>query len=170
MVELLHPVAGEPTAIFERAPRSIEIHELHPREVAVVRVEVPAAEMPKAFGEAIGEVESRMAEAGVEVAGPPFARYLGFGPVITAEIGCPVWRAAPHVGRVYPAQLPGGRVASILHVGPYEALAQTYEVLEAWLADVGAKASGPMWEVYWSDPGAEPDPAMWRTEMLVPLD
>ncbi len=170
MVELLHPVADEPTAIFERAPGSIEVHELHPREVAVIRVDVPVAELPRAIGEAIGEVESRMAEAGVEMAGPPFARYLGFGPVVAAEIGCPVRRPAPHVGRVFPAQLPGGRIASILHVGPYETINDTYARLEAWLADTGATAGGPMWEVYWSDPVAEPDPATWRTEVLVPLD
>jgi AraC family transcriptional regulator len=54
-------------------------------------------------------------------------------------------------------------------VGPYEALEGTYAALQAWLDEVGATASGPMWEVYWSDPGAEPDPARWRTELLVPL-
>jgi hypothetical protein len=126
--------------------------------------------MPTAVGEAIGEVEARMAEAGVTVAGPPFARYLAFGPAVVAEVGCPVWRPAPHVGRVYPGQLPGGRSASILHVGPYEDLEGTYTALQAWLDEVGATATGPMWEIYWSDPGAEPDPATWRTEILVPLD
>jgi effector-binding domain-containing protein len=170
MVELLHPVAGEPTAVFERAPGSIEVHELHPREVAVVRVEVPVTGLPNAFGEAICEIESRMAEAGVEVAGPPFARYLELAAErIVAEIGCPVWRPAPHVGRVYPGQLPGGRVATILHVGPYDGLADTYGILERWLTESGATAAGPMWEVYWSDPNAEPDPATWRTVIHVPL-
>jgi hypothetical protein len=111
-----------------------------------------------------------MAEAGVEVAGPPFARYLAFEPVIVAEIGCPVWRPAPHVGRVFPGQLPGGRVATILHVGPYDTLAATYDVLQRWLTDAGATPSGPMWEVYWTDPEAEPDPATWRTMIHVPLD
>jgi effector-binding domain-containing protein len=169
MVDLSQPVALEPTAIFERAPGSIEIHELHPREVAIIRVEVPVAEMPRAIGEAIGEIQSRMAEAGVAVAGPPFARYLSFDHVVVAEIGCPVWRPAPHVGRVYPGRLPGGRAASIVHIGPYDGLELTYGRLQRWLADVGATTTGPMWEVYWSDPEAEPDPAVWRTEILVPL-
>jgi effector-binding domain-containing protein len=171
MVELLHPVSGEPTAVFEREAGSIEIHELHPREVATVRVAVPMAELPTAMGEAIGEIESRMAEAGVGIAGPPFARYLSFQPArIEADIGCPVLRPAPHVGRVFPGQLPGGRVASIVHVGPYETLEHTYEHLQRWLGDAGVQGTGPMWEVYWSDPGAEPDPSTWRTEILVPLD
>ena len=170
MVELLHPVPGEPAAVFDRAPGSIEVHELHPREVAIVRVEVPMAELPNTMGEAMCEVEAQMKEAGVEVAGPPFARYLELAPDrIVAEIGFPVWRPAPHVGRVFPGQLPGGRVATILHLGPYAGLAETYAKLERWLTESGATAAGPMWEGYWSDPTAEPDPATWRTMIHVPL-
>jgi len=169
MVDQLASTDIHPDEVFERAPGSIEVHDLHPREVAIVRIEVTVPEMPQAFGEAIGEIERRMAEAGVEVSGPPFARYLAFGPRIVAEIGCPVWRPAPHVGRVYPGQLPGGRVATILHVGPYDGLATTYSMLERWLDETGSKAAGPMWEVYWSDPEAEPDPATWRTVIHVPL-
>lgn len=171
MVELLQPVAGEPTAIFERTPGEVEIHELHPREVAIVRMEVAPDALSAAIGDAIGEIEARMAEAGVDVAGPPFARYLGFSPTcIEAEIGCPVWRPAPHAGRVFPGRLPGGRAASVVHVGPYDGLEHTYDRLQAWLAAAGIAATGPMWEVYWSDPQSEPDPATWRTEILVPLD
>jgi effector-binding domain-containing protein len=171
MVELLHPVADEPPAVFERTPGEVQIHQLHPREIAIVRVDVPPAQLPEAIGEAIGEIEARMTEAGVEVAGPPFARYLDLGPLrIVAEIGCPVWRPAPHVGRVYPGRLGGGRAASIVHVGPYDGLAATYERLQRWLDEGGAHGTGPMWEVYWSDPVAEPDPATWRTEILIPLD
>ena len=170
MVDQLQSTADEPAAVFERAPGSIEVHELRPREVAIVRVAVPVTELPNAFGEAIGEIESRMAEAGVEVCGPPFARYLELAPDrVVAEIGCPVWRPAPHVGRVYPGQLPGGRVATILHVGPYDGLADTYGTLERWIAETGATACGSMWEVYWSDPEAEPDPATWRTVIHLPL-
>ena len=34
---------------------------------------------------------------------------------------------------------------------------------------MGVQPLGPMWEIYWSDPEAEPDPATWRTEILVPI-
>ena len=130
MVELLHPVGGEPGMVFERTPGAIEIHELRPREVALVRVDIVAEAFPAAIGEAIGEIEARMAEAGVDVAGPPFTRYLSFcADRIEAEIGCPVWRPAPHAGRVFPGRLPGGRVASVIHVGPYDTIEQTYEHL-----------------------------------------
>jgi len=171
MVELTHPATGEPTTVFERTPGVMEIRDIRPRETAVIHVDVPVDMLPTAIGEAIGEIERHMAEAGVEVAGPPFVRYLNFGPLrILAEIGLPVWRPAPHVGRVFPARLPGGRVASVVHEGPYERLAATYVRLQAWLDDAGLRGTGPMWEVYWSDPEAEPDPATWRTEILMPVE
>lgn len=171
MVEQLQPVAAEPSKVFERTPDEIEIHELHPRETAVIHVEVPPDRLPAAVREAIGEITSRMAEAGVGLAGPPFTRYLSFGPLrILAEIGCPVWRPAPHVGRVFPGRLPGGRAASMVHVGHLEDLATAYVRLQRQLDASGLHGTGPMWEVYWSDPGAEPDPATWRTEILIPLD
>jgi effector-binding domain-containing protein len=170
MVEMLQPTAVEPTAVFDRTPGELEIHELHPREAAIIRVAVPLAGMPAAIGDALGEVARCMGEAGVTLAGPPFTRYLAFSPEqIVAEAGFPVLRPAPAIGRVEPATLPGGRTASMVHPGPFETIERTYAHLMASLADVGLQPSGPMWEVYWSDPEAEPDPATWRTEILVPL-
>ncbi len=110
------------------------------RETAVIAVDVAPDELPDAIGVAIGEVEAAMREAGVGLAGPPFARYLAFEPRIRAEIGFPVLRPAPHVGRVFPGRLPGGRVASIVHIGSYDGLEQTYGLMHRWLARAGPRA------------------------------
>ena len=32
----------------------------------------------------------------------------------------------------------------------------------------GIETTGPLWEIYWTDPGIEPDPKKWRTQILVP--
>ncbi len=170
MVELLQPTAVTPTPVFDRAAGEVEIHELHPQEAAIICVDAPLAELPQAIGEALREVHERMAAAGVELAGPPFTRYPSVDPdQIRGEAGFPVMRPAPAVGRVEPSRLPGGRVASIIHLGPYEALDQTYDQLQRSLDSSGLHATGPMWEVYWTDPDMEPDPDRWRTEIIVPL-
>jgi effector-binding domain-containing protein len=70
---------------------------------------------------------------------------------------------------VEPFELPGGRVVTGTHVGPYEALAQTYEQLVAWAGAEGLTLAEGMWESYLSDPGAEPDPSTWRTLIVWPL-
>ena len=170
MTDLLHPVSDQPPAAPDRPPAVPEIHRLAMRETAVIAVDVAQDELPGAIGAAIGEVETAMREAGVGLAGPPFARYLAFEPRIRAEIGFPVQRPAPHVGRVFPGRLPGGRVASVVHIGPYDGLERTYGLMHRWLAEMGLAPNGPIWEVYWSDPETEPDPATWRTEIFAPLE
>jgi effector-binding domain-containing protein len=170
MTDLLHAVAAEPQAVFDRLHATPEIHRLPMRETAVIAVDVASDDLSTALGTAIAEVEAAMTEAGVTLAGPPFARYLAVEPRVRAEIGFPVLRPSPHVGRVFPGTLPGGRVASVVHVGPFDRLQQTYAVLFRWLAELGLQPTGPVWEVYWSDPEAEPDPATWRTEIFAPIE
>jgi DNA gyrase inhibitor GyrI len=65
--------------------------------------------------------------------------------------------------------LPGGRVASTWHVGSYHELPRTYARLEAWIDEQGYTRRGAAWEIYWTDPGIEPDPAKWRTQVLWPI-
>jgi effector-binding domain-containing protein len=161
------PMTGEADA-FARAPFTLEIQDRHPAEAAVVTLHMTPDAISDEIGGAFGEVAGAMAEAGVGIAGPPFTRYLAFGELIDAEAGFPVMRPAPDVGRVHPSMMPGGRTASMIHVGPYDALERTYGTLMAALAAKGLHPAGPMWEIYWSDPETA-DPATWRTEILVPV-
>jgi effector-binding domain-containing protein len=169
MVELQQALPAGAGSVFERAGDEVELHELHPREAAVVSLHLTAEGIAEAIGGAFGEVAGAMATAGVDLAGPPFTRYFSFGPTFDAEAGFPVMRPAPDIGRVHPARLPGGRVASVVHIGPYESIKDTYGVLMARVGEMGLQPLGPMWEVYWSDPEAEPDPSTWRTEILLPV-
>lgn len=170
MTDPQHSALDNPRPAAERPHAEPEIHRLPMRETAVVPIDVPPEEFPDAIGHAIGEVATAMGAAGVDLAGPPFARYLAFGPRIRAEVGFPVQRPAPDVGRVVAGRLPGGRVASVVHVGPYDGLAETYGLLTRWLGELGLRMTGDMWEVYWSDPETDPDPATWRTEIFAPIE
>ena len=170
MTDLQHPAIDEPQPVADRAHAEPEIHRLPMRETAVVPIDVAQDEFPDAIGHAIGEVAAAMEAAGVELAGPPFARYLACEPRIRAEVGFPVLRPAPDIGRVVAGRLPGGRVASVVHVGPYDGLAQTYGLLTRWLGELGLRTTGSMWEVYWSDPETDPDPETWRTEIFTPIE
>ena len=156
---------------LEREPGVVRIEEAHPRETAMVRVDTTETGLQPAIVDGLQAVATAMAAAGVELAGHPFTRYLEWGPGrAVAEIGFPVLRPAPQVGRVGPGRLPGGRVASVVHQGPYETIADTYTRLQAWLAERGHAPTGPMWEYYVTDPDTEPDPAAWRTEVITPID
>ena len=56
-----------------------------------------------------------------------------------------------------------------LHIGPYETLTKTYNVIQQRMIQEGLQPSTDMWESYLSDPQAEPDPANWRTLVVRPV-
>lgn len=49
-------------------------------------------------------------------------------------------------------ELPGGKMAKIVHKGPYEECTPTYEKLFSWIAENGKEITGPIREVYFNDP------------------
>ncbi|NYT07970.1 MAG: transcriptional regulator [Methanomicrobiales archaeon] len=65
--------------------------------------------------------------------------------------------------------LPGGRMARIVHRGPYEACEPTYLKLFAWIEERGMKITGPIREIYHNDP-REVLPEEIMTEFLVPVE
>lgn len=137
---------------------------------AAIRAEVPMDELRNVFDRAFPEVLRAAGTQGVAIAGPPFGFYPRMpGETVAVVVGFPV--AGPIVadGEVEPFELPGGRAVTATHVGPYEALAQTYEELLAWTQAEGLTLAEGMWESYVSDPSAEPDPATWRTLIVWPL-
>jgi effector-binding domain-containing protein len=65
-------------------------------------------------------------------------------------------------GDVVPAEVPGGRVASVAHWGPYDQLTLAHTAIARACIAAGLRVAGPNWEVYgdWSD-----DPAQLRTDV-----
>ena len=110
------------------------------------------AVISRAYAEAYPYLDSR----GVAAAGPPFVIYLEEP---TAQGAFAVDICAPVGESVEPPpgwsveQLPGGRFASILHVGPYDRVGAAYGTLRAWIDEHGMVVSGAPREVYLSPPG-----------------
>ena len=70
-----------------------EIRELTPQPSAAIRVTQPMSELDLAalFDEHLPNIAHRLADMGVEPAGPPYGRYHEFGPEhVDVEIGIPV--------------------------------------------------------------------------------
>lgn len=137
---------------------------------AAVRAEVPMAELRSVFDRGFHAVMHTVEAQGVAIAGPPFGFYPRMpGDTVAVIVGFPVAAPITSDGRVEPFNLPGGRVVTGTHVGPYETLGQTYEQLMAWTRAEGLTLAEEMWESYLSDPSSEPDPATWRTLIVWPL-
>lgn len=147
------------------------VETVDPHHAAVVRAEVPMAELREVFDRGFTAVMHAVQSQGVAIVGPPFGYYPGMpGETVAVLVGFPVARSITAEGGVEPFELPAGLAVTGTHVGPYEALAQTYEQLMSWTADAGLTLAAGMWESYLSDPRSEPDPNTWRTLIVWPLD
>jgi effector-binding domain-containing protein len=122
------------------------------------------------MGPGIGEVMAALAAQGIAPAGPWLTHHLRMDPAtFDFEISVPVPRAVIPSGRVKPGLLPAATVARTVYHGPYEGLGGAWQELEAWIASQGRKSGPSLWEVYLTDPGGNPDPSTWRTELNRPL-
>lgn len=139
--------------------------------ILFMRRRVEATEIPTALAELLPAVYGYAAKANIALAGPPFCRYCDWSPGgLTLEAGMPVAVAAPGEGDILAGTLPAGPAASVIHTGPYEQLREAHTAVERWLAEQALKPASDPWEVYLTDPGQEPDPAKWQTEVIWPTN
>jgi uncharacterized protein (TIGR03086 family) len=171
------PVIDRVVGFLGRAPDwtpapaiDCEIVEIEAQPAVAVHGSVPFADLPNFFGKAFTMVSEAIERAGSAPTGPPFAFYPCMPTdVVEVEAGFPVASALGADDEVHPFELPGGRVVTTVHVGPYETMERTYAGLMAWMRDQHIEPAMGMWECYLSDPDAEPDPAGWRTRIVWPI-
>ncbi len=163
----------------KRAPRPTEdpeecgLETVEARSVASIRTVIDSRKMSEELGVLFPEVVRVMGEQGVQPSGPPFSRLHRIDREkneIDVEAGLPVRSPITAQGRVKPGELPGGRVARTWHAGEYHELPRSYARLESWMKSQKLAARAPFWEVYWTDPGIEPDPKNWLTQILWPVE
>lgn len=154
-----------------RGPSSkIELRVLRSHHTATMRTEVDRSALSLAMGSILQAVKESLSRQGVSGTSAPFARYHAMGEVVDFEAGVMVDAPIAPDGDVKPGQLPSGPAVIAVHAGPYETLERTYEAMQRWLdASPDYVANGGPWELYITDPSAEPDPNKWLTEIIFPL-
>lgn len=148
----------------------VERRDLAEQPAAVERATLSVSEISGWLGTAYREVAAFLALRGAGPAGPPFARYhrIDDSDRFDVEAGFPSSARVRAADRVTSVVLPGGSAARTVHVGPYEEMAPAYAAVTDWVRENGGEPVGDAWEVYYSDPEEEPDPATWRTEVVQP--
>ena len=151
-----------------------EIRDLLPHPTAAVRLRAPTSKLSELFDLHLPNIADRLGDMGVDPAGPPYARYHSYGPEeVDVEIGIPVDRPLPNVralaeaeeGEMAAGELPGGPAAIIVHLGSYDGLAQTYDLLHDWIHEQGRDEGPAPWESYVDDPTEVEDVSQLRTEV-----
>jgi AraC family transcriptional regulator len=144
------------------------IREAAPVELAALPHRGPYPEIGRTFG----ALEARL--GGTAPTGPAVGVYYDApGSVpdeqLRAHAGVEVAPGAPLPEGIERVRLPGGRVAVLLHRGPYAGIAGAWDAAYRWLEGSGEEAGdAPPFERYLNDMGTVPE-AELLTEICIPL-
>ena len=150
--------------------REFETKHVEAKPIVGIRTTTTMEKITEVMGPLFGEVHGHMQQSGREPAGMPFTIYHAMdGNTLDLECGMPVASPMDGAGRVKAGELPAGKVATVTHMGPYDELPQAWAALMEWMGAQGLQPAGAPWEVYVTDPGAEPDQSKWRTDIFFPV-
>lgn len=135
----------------------------------VIRTRTPVQSLPQAVGQAYGAIMQHAGRLGLQPCGAPFVAYHNMDMAdLEIEIGFPFDQGVTGEGHVVAGEIPGGKAAACLHVGPYDQLGAAYEALHKWMQANGHVPTGVAYEFYLNDPQATP-PAELQTQVVFPL-
>jgi effector-binding domain-containing protein len=141
------------------------------RPFAYISRKAKMAEMPKVIGEGFATISHLFAKAGAQMEGMPMAHYLDYDTVsATFDLGLsvrPDQVEALKAAGLSIGETPSGQNMVAVHMGPYDTVAQTYDLMTNTMKAKGLTGSKDMWEVYYSPP--ETPPAEIKTEVIWPL-
>jgi effector-binding domain-containing protein len=135
--------------------------------LAVVRRQVRASELAKVVPEGCGVVWSfvraRQLKAGRHVA-------VYWDCTIRLEVGVEMIESIPEEEDVVRSATPAGRVASVVHFGPYQQLGVAHQAIRDWCSAHNVQLAGPNWEIYghWQNDW-DADPSRIRTDVFYQL-
>jgi effector-binding domain-containing protein len=132
---------------------------------AVIAATTTWQRFPSLWPELLGEVWACLRAGGVQHGCPNVMLYLDDTPHV--EIG--VWLRVPCelTGRVAHSQLPGGRVATTTHRGPFHRVGDAHHTVLDWCAARGERPTGVRWEIYGphrDDPDEQTVDVFWSLE------
>jgi effector-binding domain-containing protein len=137
---------------------------------ANLHITVPRERIREVMGPGIKEVHSAIAAQGLVPAGPWFTHHFQTpNETFDFDICIPVGSTLKPVGEVRPGQWPAMKVVRTVYRGPYEQLIDGWSEFRTWLDSQNCKTAPDIWERYLVDPGSNPDPSAWRTELNLQL-
>ena len=145
-----------------------ELKEQPAKPALSVRTRAAVQDLPALFGKTYGAIMQYLGELGEQPTGMPFGAYYNMDMQnLDVEIGFPVTRKLAGRGEIQASEFPGGKLASVMHVGPYDQCGPAYDALTQWIKSQGYETTGVAYELYYSGP--ETPPQEIRTEIVYPL-
>jgi effector-binding domain-containing protein len=146
-----------------------ELLERAPQPTLVIRTRTPVQSLPQVVGQAYGAIMEYAGRLGVWPSGAPFVAYYNKDMEdLDMEIGFPFGAELAGQGSILAGEIPGGKAAACLHVGPYDQLGIAYESLREWMQANEYEPVGVAYEFYLNDPQTTP-PDQLQTQVVFPL-
>jgi effector-binding domain-containing protein len=137
--------------------------------VLSVRFRAPVQDLPQHFGRVYGAIMQYLGELGEHPTGAPFAAYYNMDMQdLDIEAGFPVGKPLPARDDVQSGEIPAGKAATCLYVGPYDQVGPAWEALSQWVTDSGYEPTGVYYELCLNDPNQQP-PQEPLTQLVLPL-
>lgn len=151
-------------------PPEITCIRLEQQPILFIRRKVDQAQLQPYFAECFGKLFGFGMRQGLPITGNPIARYVSTGPGLwTVDCVLPLSHRADEAEELQAGVLDGGRILKAVHFGPYEKLQDSYVAIQQWMENEGLSPRSAHWEQYVTDPGEEPDPAKWQTDIYWPI-
>lgn len=143
---------------------TVSVRKVESMKLAAVRRQVAIGQLGAAWKPALDKVwEFLRANPGLRTDGHnvflyhhPARRDLP----MDVDFGVEVIRDFEPSGEVRVVDTPAGEAAVAVHVGPYDRMKETHDVIHAWCSANNRTIGGASWEIY-GDP--QPDPAKTET-------
>jgi len=128
---------------------------------AVVKTHVRMDEIPHAERSSRSKLDAALPSLSVGPLGRSFTLWRpSTEGRLYLEPGVVVARSFTAAGEVVPSELPAGRTAHFLLVGPYDGLPDAWKTLLDWCSGEGLKLAGINWQIYREDDPAKPQTAL----------
>ncbi len=126
------------------------------------------AELPQMLQRSYGKIMQYLETLKQYPQDAPYALYHNMDmQALDVQAGFLVSKELPPQGDIQYGELPAGRYATGLFIGPYNQMEPFYDALNHWLEEQKEKPAGPVFEWYFSPPDTPPEKI--RTEVWFAL-
>jgi effector-binding domain-containing protein len=146
----------------------ISVERVEPRTIASVRRRATQQQLSTVVPAACGDVWNFVRANGIAQPGRLVALYRDGGDgQLDVEVGVEVGGPFTGTGEFSCSAIPGGVVATTVHLGPYNRLGEAHKAICQWCKQNHHKMAGLNYEIYghWDD-----DPAKLRTDVFYQLE
>lgn len=137
-----------------------------------IRDTIKAQSINNAHGKMYAEINKYMDENNIDVSGSPLVIYHYWSDsIIDIEAGLPIKDSMDVSDQMVRLnKIAAGKVVTAIHQGHYDRLPETYFGINEWMRKNKVVVSGPLWEVYITDPATEPNAEKWKTAIYFPIN